>query len=80
MYKVIIALVLGSLVFIGQVLYVHNSYSKRDVRTLLETCLDYEGGKACYKRDCEFYHGRDYCNYKECVKYKGGKGCNKAKN
>ena len=76
MYKLVISVVLGLLILIGQALYVHSLYSQKDVRTLLELCLDYKGGKGCYKRDCEFYRGKEYCDYKECIEYGGGRACN----
>jgi hypothetical protein len=76
MYKLVIAIVLGLLILMGQVLYVYSLHSQEDVRTFLELCLDYEGGKSCYKRDCEFYRGKGYCDYKERIEYGGGRACN----
>ena len=59
----------------------HDSYygssRKHSTKGMLQTCLDYEGGQACYKRDCELYKGKKYCACKECVKYGGGKACTK---
>ena len=77
MKKLIGIIILGCLIFGAQALYVHTLYSKKDTRNILQTCLDYKGGKACYKRDCELYRGKDYCRYKECIKYGGGKACSK---
>ena len=47
----------------------------KHTKSILQNCLDYKGGKGCYKRDCEIYRGKEYCNYKECIKYGGGKAC-----
>ena len=58
----------------------HDTYygtsKKHSTKGLLQICLDYKGGKGCYKRDCELYKGKKYCAYKECIKYGGGKACN----
>ena len=54
----------------------YGSSKKHSTKSLVQICLEHKGGKACHKRDCEFYHGKDYCRYKECVKYGGGKACN----
>lgn len=82
MKKLFVLLTLFATMNIAQAYYIYHHPPMTRVRhhkhtkSILQTCLDYKGGKGCYKRDCELYKGKKYCAYKECIKNGGGKACN----